>query len=527
MESKHDDEDELRKTNRLLLEAEVLGNVGSWEHDVRTGAVRSTEGNRRLFFGGDTSRGARLEDYQSVMHPGDREWVLRRWHQESQGGTWSHEIEFRVVWPDGSVHVIHGLSQVVRDETGKALRLFGTNADVTERRRAEEEVERRVKQQAAVAKLGQSALQGGGLQALFEEAVDLVARTSEVEICEVAELLPGDLLQLRAAQGWEEGLVGPVRLPTGSGSRWAFMLASGEPSVVADLRRETRFAAEPLLLEQGFVSVVTVIIKGGGQPFGTLGAAVRAARTFTGHDINFLQSMANVLAAAIERARVAGQLGEKREQLQSLSRKLIAAQEAERRSIARELHDDFGQMLTTLRLHLQRTGPAAQSSAEGIALIDEAIGRLRDLALDLRPAMLDDLGLAAALRWYVGRETARAGLGADVDVSFEERLSVAVETTCFRLVQEALNNVVRHAAARRVQVSLRSRDGLVELLLHDDGRGFDVAAARREATSGASQGLLTMQERASLAGGTLTIDSGAGQGTTVRALFAMQPRVGP
>jgi len=101
MESKHDDEDELRKTNRLLLEAEVLGNVGSWEHDVRTGAVRSTEGNRRLFFGGDTSRGARLEDYQSVMHPGDREWVLRRWHQESQGGTWSHEIEFRVVWPDG------------------------------------------------------------------------------------------------------------------------------------------------------------------------------------------------------------------------------------------------------------------------------------------------------------------------------------------------------------------------------------------------------------------------------------------
>ena len=78
-----------------------------------------------------------------------------------------------------------------------------------------------------------------------------------------------------------------------------------------------------------------------------------------------------------------------------------------------------------------------------------------------------------------------------------------------------------------MQVSLRSRDGLVELLLHDDGRGFDVAAARREATSGASQGLLTMQERASLAGGTLTIDSGAGQGTTVRALFAMQPRVGP
>src|SRR5256885_14107625 len=119
------------------------------------------------------------------------------------------------------------------------------------------------------------------------------------------------------------------------------MLASGDPGGVAALRRDARFGAEPLLLEQGFVSVVTVIIKGGGQPFGTLGAAVRAARTFTGHDINFLQSMANVLAAAIERARVAGQLGEKREQLQSLSRKLIAAHEAERRASPPRPHDDL------------------------------------------------------------------------------------------------------------------------------------------------------------------------------------------
>jgi signal transduction histidine kinase len=299
--------------------------------------------------------------------------------------------------------------------------------------------------------------------------------------------------------------------------------------VVEDLAVETRFSVASLLLEQGIVSGVSVLIKSEGRPFGVLGLHSKARRTFTRDDIHFLQAVANVLAAAIDRDRTAVELREKREQLGVLSHKLIEAQEAERRAVARELHDDFGQVLTAIRFNLQRTeSPPAQSRTENIALIDAAIGRLRDLALDLRPPVLDDLGLVAALRWYVGREAARAGLEFEIDLDpLEPRLPPAVETACFRVAQEALTNVVRHADARRVAVSLRARSDDVELVVRDDGAGFDVPVARRRAATGASQGLLTMEERVSLTGGTLSIESAPGQGTIVRARFPGRPPGAP
>jgi signal transduction histidine kinase len=199
---------------------------------------------------------------------------------------------------------------------------------------------------------------------------------------------------------------------------------------------------------------------------------------------------------------------------EELAHRLLEAQEAERRSIARELHDDFGQVLTAIRLSLQ----GGAHPAESISLVDDAIQRMRDLALDLRPAILDDLGLEAALRWYVAREAGRAGLGFRLDVaSIGTRLAPALETACFRLVQEALTNVIRHGRASAVEVKLAAPDGEVHVSISDDGKGFDVRAARRRAAAGGSQGLLIMEERVSLAGGKLEIRSGQGKGTTVAA----------
>ncbi len=517
------DEEELRKSHRLLLDAESIGQIGSWEIDLVTGDVITTGGNRRLFFGDDASQGSRFEEYSEAVHPDDRAWVLKR-REDLLRGTGSPEIEYRIILPDGEVRVIRGLQRVVRDANGTPVRAFGTNVDLTDRRRAEDELGRRVRQQAAVAQLGQSALQGGDVQALFDEALALVVRTCSVEIAEVAELLGNDTLLLRAAIGWKAGLVGSVTLPASSGSQCAYTLVSDEPCVMEDLSTDARFSADPLLLEQGIVSGVSVLIKGDRKPFGVLGFHSKTRRAFAQEDINFLQSIANVLTAAIEHARASAELLEKREQLSVLSRKLIEAQEAERRAIARELHDDFGQVLTALRTNLQRDGASpAQSRAENVALIDAAIDRLRNLAFDLRPPVLDDLGLAAALRWYVEREGKRAGLAFEIDIELEQRLLPAVETTCFRVAQEALTNVVRHANARWVGVSLRVVSNEVELVVRDDGSGFDVQSARASAIAGASQGLLTMEERASLAGGSLSIESAQGRGTTVRARFS-EPR---
>jgi two-component system cell cycle sensor histidine kinase/response regulator CckA len=132
----------VRKSERILREAEALGHTGSWEQDLITGEIFNTEENLRLFFGDDRSKGARLEDYVEVVHPDDRDRVTQRRAQLlSEGGP--RDIEYRVVWPDGSVHVLFGLATVVRDETERPIRVYGTNVDITERKRAEEELRRR------------------------------------------------------------------------------------------------------------------------------------------------------------------------------------------------------------------------------------------------------------------------------------------------------------------------------------------------------------------------------------------------
>jgi signal transduction histidine kinase len=142
--------------------------------------------------------------------------------------------------------------------------------------------------------------------------------------------------------------------------------------------------------------------------------------------------------------------------------------------------------------------------------------------------MLDDLGLEPALRWYTNRQAALAGLQAEfVTDSLEHRLDPIIETECFRIAQEALTNVVRHAQARTVTVELHTKDGRLHLGVRDDGVGFNVAPVREQAVRGASLGLLSMEERAALAGGGLEFKSTPGQGTDVQAWFPLKWQTPP
>ncbi len=175
--------------------------------------------------------------------------------------------------------------------------------DVTERERARDELQARARQQAAVAEIGQRALWGADMSALMQDACRLVADTLRVEFCKVLELLPGGTaLMLRAGVGWKPGLVGHRTVGAGAGSHGGYTLSSSEPVVFEDLAKETRFD-EPLLREHGVSSGLAVIIHALGTPFGVLGAHSRQRRVFSVDDIHFLQSVANVLAAAIERTR--------------------------------------------------------------------------------------------------------------------------------------------------------------------------------------------------------------------------------
>ena len=138
-----------QKLSALLIDAETLGQTGSWEQDLVSGEIINTDANRRLFFGDDRSKGERIEDYVEVMHPDDRARVLES-RERLHAGTGDGDIEYRVIWPDGSLHWIFGRATIVRDEAGRPLRAYGTNRDITERKRSQEELTRRAEQLSAL-----------------------------------------------------------------------------------------------------------------------------------------------------------------------------------------------------------------------------------------------------------------------------------------------------------------------------------------------------------------------------------------
>jgi PAS domain S-box-containing protein len=219
-----------------------------------------------------------------------------------------------------------------------------------------------------------------------------------------------------------------------------------------------------------------------------------------------------------------------RERLQVLSHRLLQTQERERRSIARELHDEIGQSLTSVQLSLQAIEPSLAEEGtramlqDSMATIEQTLQQVRDLSLTLRPSVLDDFGLVPALKWLINRSQ-RAGLIIDLDADpFEGRPPVEIETACFRVVQEALTNTIRHAQAHRVTIEVRQAEQELRLKVQDDGKGFDARDSLERATGGASLGLLGMQERASLAGGQLEIESAPGHGTVICARFPFAPR---
>ncbi len=218
------------------------------------------------------------------------------------------------------------------------------------------------------------------------------------------------------------------------------------------------------------------------------------------------------------------------ERLRALSRRLLEVQEEERGRLARDLHDDVGQVLTALKIQLESLQRAADPAlrarvAEGVETVQHTLERVRQLSLSLRPPQLDDLGLAAALRSHLDRQASVGGIAPHFDAAeAPHELDPDTETACFRVAQEAINNVLRHAHAHNLWVRLFTAGGRLALSVRDDGHGFDLEAVRRRAAGGASLGLVGMEERIALAGGSFELRASPGQGTVVLATFPVRGR---
>jgi PAS domain S-box-containing protein len=236
--------------------------------------------------------------------------------------------------------------------------------------------------------------------------------------------------------------------------------------------------------------------------------------------ITFFRTLGREIGVAIQNARLFERVLLSREQMQTLSRRLVEVQEAERRYIARELHDEVGQVLTGLKLALEMnvrlSGEAAKASLiEAQSLVNKLMVLIRELSLNLRPAMLDDLGLLPALLWHFERFTAQTNIRVIFKhTGLNQRVNLEAETAIYRIVQEALTNVVRHAKVSEVTVRIWLDEKMLGVQVEDHGIGFNSEALLN---TGTSSGLAGMRERAVLLGGQFTIETSPGAGTRLTA----------
>jgi signal transduction histidine kinase len=274
-------------------------------------------------------------------------------------------------------------------------------------------------------------------------------------------------------------------------------------------------------------ALVSAPLVASGEVFGALNAANDSPASYSARHIAIVEEVSASVALAIHSARLRETLNKNSQQLQLLSARLIDAQEIERKRLSHELHDEMGQILTAISLNLaaiEMKLPSDSSETLHTQLADAndfvtvLTDQVRSLSLELRPAMLHELGLTSTLRWYVAnylrRHDTRIRFKTDV---LPERLPENIEITAYRVVQEALTNVNRHSGATEVDLRITRSNGTIQIVVEDNGRGFDPASVSVSEKAGSGIGLVMMRERISTINGRLDITSRPGEGTRITA----------
>ena len=452
----------------------------------------------------------------------------------------SCHIDHEVLWRKDGTSFPADYSSFPVFEQDRVTGAVVTFIDVTDRKRLEEDRSRRaarlVKQQTALTGLTQSRFfQSSELLPTLRHITKLAANTLDIDRVSIwrytvdrSSILCIDLYETR-----QDRHMSGMMLPVACCPIYFQAMAASEIIAANEAQTDPRTSEFSYYLSQfGVSSMMDVPIYLFGRLEGIIcHEHVGPIRRWTEDEQMFAIAMSNLVALAYEqgeRRRAEEQLQQSQERLRSLAGRLESVQEEERIRIAREVHDELGQELTGVKMELAflrdqlaQSSPAALTRVDSIvALVDSTMQSVRKIATELRPIVLDQLGLIPAIEWQAGEFQARTGIQCTLNIYLRTvALPIDRSTGVFRIFQEILTNVARHARASRVDISVQEYRGHLLLLVSDDGRGI----TDDEVSGSKSLGLLGMRERALLLGGETKIERNANQGTTVTVRIPLDP----
>ncbi|MEA3340371.1 MAG: PAS domain S-box protein [Chloroflexota bacterium] len=417
---------------------------------------------------------------------------------------------------DGHTVILETTGLPLTDMEGNLLGYRGVHRDITAERRLEEKL-------GMVHALGRALVLSRDEQQIAQATVDTSRFLLQNQLCGLW-LVDEENQSLNRRACTATALTADITtLPLDGEQGVTLSVAlNGTPIYLPDVQES------PHYIDSGIEtrSELCVPLKVEERVIGALNVESKKTDAFDESDQQLLSTLADQAALAIESARLYERMRAARDRLQALSHQLVKVQEAERRHIARELHDEIGQILTGLKIvvEMSMTLPVDEMKAsltEALTLVNELVTRVRGLSLDLRPTTLDDLGLAPALRWHFERYTSQT----NVRVTFKHtgvegrRFAPEIETAAYRIAQEALTNVARHSGVNEVTARLWADRETLGVQIQDQGVGFEAG----DESILASSGLSGMCERAALLGGQLTIESAPGRGARLTAEFPLAP----
>jgi PAS domain S-box-containing protein len=463
----------------------------------------------------------RPRSFLDAIHEEDRARVAELVKRNRGHG---FELTYRVVRPDGSIRWIRDRASPVKDKSGCVYRMVGVAADITESKRAELALDERLRFETLLTEL--SAAFANLPATTVDQEIDKWLQ-SLVEFLDldraILDQVGEDGMTLSRTHSHTVGIgVFPLngandqapwiteQLLLGNTVKWSRI----PDDIPRQAGKEREFAGRI-----GAKSLLSIPVCIGGSVICAVSfTSLRIYRDWSDQVVARLRLVGEIFANAIARKRAAKELEEANHQLRFLSRRLFHLQEEERRHLARELHDEIGQALTGAKINLEAAmkesdGAKSKRIDETAAILEKLLGQVRQISLDLRPSTLDDLGLVPALRSLLDQQGRRASVAVHLSAkNMPGNLDPEIQTTCFRITQEAITNTVRHANATRINVHLGSENGNLRLKVCDDGMGFDADSAQSQAVG---LGLIGIKERAALVGGWAKIISSPNKGTTV------------